>query len=60
MTRDWRPANNGTGKRMWFLIAADESLPVAERYLFDRRGRLIRYSSYAGAARAAERRRTTS
>lgn len=53
--RTWRPVNNGAGKRIWFLIADDETLPVGQRYHYDRRGWLIRYASHATASKAAAR-----
>jgi hypothetical protein len=50
----WRAANNGNGKRMWFLIRTDESVPVSERYHYNGRGDLIRYASYKTAQYAAD------
>lgn len=55
MDNPWRPANNGTGKRMWFLIRTVETgVPVAERYHYGQDGRLVRYASMAGAQRKAD------
>jgi hypothetical protein len=55
----WRPANNGSGKRIWFLCRYsgwdDESVPLADRYRFGANGTLIRYASYESAQRAADR-----
>lgn len=50
----WRPANNGTGKRIWLLIKPD-SVPLAERYHNNSQGFLIRYASYATALAAAKK-----
>jgi hypothetical protein len=55
MTTPWRPANNGAGKRRWFLIRDDSSIPVRERYHFGSDGRLVRYASPESARRAADR-----
>ena len=52
---NWRPANNGTGKRMWFLIREDQSVPVSERYHYGKNGRLVRFASMGNAQRAADR-----
>lgn len=52
--RDWRPASNGAGRRHWFLIR-DQSVPLAERYLEDARGRLVRFSSMEAAQRRADK-----
>jgi hypothetical protein len=55
----WRPANNGTGKRIWFLLRdgceTDQSIPLADRYHYGRNGNLVRYASQATAQRAADR-----
>lgn len=51
----WEPANNGGGKRMWFLIRRTETLPISDRYHFNANGVLIRYASMAGAQEAANR-----
>jgi hypothetical protein len=51
----WRTANNGTSKRMWFLIRTDESVPVAERYHTNAAGDLIRYASDQNAQHVADR-----
>lgn len=51
----WRTANNGTAKRMWFLIRTDESVPVAERYHTTAAGDLIRYASDQNAQHVADR-----
>lgn len=51
----WRPANNGSGKRMHFLISSDESLPVDKRYHYGSDGRLVRFASHEAAQRAADR-----
>jgi hypothetical protein len=54
MDTPWSPASNGAGKRRWFLYR-DESVPVGERYYFDKRGYLVRYVSYETAQRAADK-----
>lgn len=51
----WRPANNGSGKRMHFLISSDESLPVEHRYHYGSDGRLVRFASHEAAQKAADR-----
>jgi hypothetical protein len=53
MTSLWRPANNGTGRRIWFLYR--DHPEVHERCHWSRNGRLIRYASAASAQRAANR-----
>lgn len=50
----WFPANNGSGKRMWFVMRP-ESVPIAERYHDGRDGRLVRYVRRQTAQRAADR-----
>lgn len=50
----WRPANNGSGKRMYFLMR-DESVPIKHRYLEDGNGNLIRYARYETALKAADK-----
>jgi hypothetical protein len=52
--KDWRPANNGTGPKPWFLIR-DESIPLGDRYHENGHGNLIRYSSMEAAQRDADR-----
>jgi hypothetical protein len=49
----WRPANNGTGKRIWFVYR--DHPEVSERYRWSSNGRLIRYGSMQAAQRAADR-----
>ena len=53
----WQPANNGAGKRRWFLIRGSgiesDRIPVRDRYHFNARGDLIRYASFQSAQRAA-------
>src|SRR6202034_3680800 len=55
----WRPANNGTGSRRWFLCRYsgndDMSVPLADRYHFTARGTLVRYGSCDAAQRAADK-----
>jgi hypothetical protein len=55
---EWTPANNGAGKRSWFLIRGRglvaDRIPVADRYRFNSKGDLIRYASYESAQRAAD------
>jgi hypothetical protein len=51
----WQPANNGAGKRRWFLIREDENLPVSERYYYDAGGKLARYASCEAAQAAADK-----
>lgn len=50
----WRPANNGVGKRIWFLVRG-HTVPLDERYHYGKDGRLVRYASMANAQRAADR-----
>jgi hypothetical protein len=47
----WRPANNGTGARIWFIYR--EVPAVHDRYGWDKRGRLRRFATYQAAERAA-------
>lgn len=49
----WRPANNGIGKRIWFLHR--DAAEISDRYYWDSRGYLIRYATYETATKAAER-----
>lgn len=49
----WRPANNGTGKRIWFLYR--EHPELLKRYQWSKNDRLIRYASMKTAQRAADR-----
>jgi hypothetical protein len=54
----WRPASNGSGKRMWFLIrdGAGSDIPLEDRYHYsEKTGNLIRYASADGAQRAADK-----
>ena len=55
----WRPANNGSGKRIWFLTRYsgndDTSVPLADRYHYGANGNLVRYASYEAAQRAADK-----
>lgn len=55
MTSPWEPGVNGAGKRPWFLIRRDETIPVPLRYYFDKRGYLVKYTSYNNAMRAADK-----
>jgi len=48
----WHPANNGTGKRIWFLSHVVDG--VAE-YHWSSTGVLIRYARYETACQAAAR-----
>jgi hypothetical protein len=48
----WRPANNGSSKRRWFLIR-DESVPLADRYHLNGAGNLVRFGSHEAAVKAA-------
>ena len=48
----WRPANHGTGERIWFLVRA-ESVPIENRYYTGADDQLIRYASYETARQAA-------
>lgn len=50
----WRPANNGSGKRIWFLVRG-ESVPLDQRYYYGKDERLVRYASMENAQRAADR-----
>ena len=53
----WRPANNGSGKRIWFLTRYsghdDMRVPLEDRYHYGATGNLVRYISYEAAQRAA-------
>jgi hypothetical protein len=51
----WRPAVNGGGKRAWFLIWSDESVPVSERYYYGPTGNLVRFASCENAQKAADK-----
>jgi hypothetical protein len=55
----WRPANNGTGKRIWFLCRYsghdDQRVPLEDRYHYSSNGVLVRYSSFEAAQRAASK-----
>jgi hypothetical protein len=55
----WRPANNGTSARRWFLCRYsgndDMSVPLEDRYRFNASGCLVRYGSYEAAQRAADK-----
>jgi hypothetical protein len=48
----WRPANNGAGKRIWFLYR--DAPKVGDRYHLNSNGQLVRYASMQGAQRAAD------
>jgi hypothetical protein len=50
----WQPANNGAGKRRWFLYR-DDNTPFAQRWYLNSVGDLVRYVSYPSAKRAALR-----
>lgn len=50
----WQPANNGTGKRIWFLYR-DDITPIEDRYHHSANGALIRYASMANAQKAADK-----
>jgi hypothetical protein len=57
----WRPACNGShgGKRIWFLCrfprGGGGDVPVADRYHYDARNKLVRYASQDAAQRAADK-----
>jgi hypothetical protein len=55
---EWSPANNGAGKRIWFLArghgAEFDRVPVEARYHCGADGSLVRYASMASAQRAAD------
>jgi hypothetical protein len=55
----WRPANDGSGKRMWFLTRYsghdDPSVPLEDRYHYGANGNLVRYASHGAAQRAADK-----
>lgn len=55
----WEPANNGTGKRIWFLIRGrgleSDRVPINDRYHTDVKGDLIRYKSSETAQKAADK-----
>lgn len=48
----WRPANNGTGPRMYFLVR--EAVNLRDRYHYGASGQLVRYGSNAAAQKAAD------
>lgn len=52
-TPQWRAANNGTGKRIWFLIRETPGQPA--EYHYGANDRLVRYGSYEAARTAADR-----
>jgi len=49
----WHPANNGAGKRIWFV--SRDAKEIRDRYHFSTNGRLIRYGSHTSALAVAER-----
>ena len=53
----WQPANNGTGKRIWFLTryphGGGDGIPLTDRYHYGSNGVLVRYASCESAQRAA-------
>ena len=55
----WHPANNGTGKRIWFLSRVVDGVTeyhwAKARPPADLDGALIRYARYETALQAAER-----
>ena len=53
----WRPWNNGTGKRRWFLSRVVDGVTEYHwaKPQATRPGNLIRYARYETALRAAER-----
>lgn len=53
MSGQWHPANNGAGKRIWFLYRDADA--VSDRYHYASNGRLVRYATHESAKRAAER-----
>lgn len=55
MTSPWEPGVNGAGKRPWFLIRRDETIPIPLRYHYNANGYLIKYASHQSAQRAADR-----
>lgn len=55
MISPWEPGVNGAGKRPWFLIRRDETIPVPLRYYYNSNGYLVKYASYNNAMRAADR-----
>jgi hypothetical protein len=50
----WRPANNGTGRRPWFLVRRVMRNPATD-YHYASNGVLVRYATHESAARAAVR-----
>lgn len=59
MLPEWRPANNGAGKRTWFLVrgygSESDRIPISERYYYNKRDDLIRYATMESAQKAADR-----
>jgi len=49
----WRPAVYGVSARNWFLVRDSEFL--GKRYYFGASGRMVRYSCFETADRAARR-----
>jgi hypothetical protein len=54
----FRPANNGTGKRIWFIYA-DTGPTMDDRYECTPSGAVKRYATYEQAQAAADRRNRT-
>jgi hypothetical protein len=48
----WRPANNGAGRRIWFVYR--DAPKVEDRYHLSGSGQLVRYASIESAQRAAD------
>jgi hypothetical protein len=51
--RLWHIANNGNGKRIWFLVKG-QSIPLEERFLNNAKGNLIRYATAEQAQAVAD------
>ena len=55
----WRPANNGSGKMIWFLIRGygtdSDLVPLRVRYHYSPAGQLVRYATVETAQAAADK-----
>lgn len=54
-TGEWYPANNGIGKRTWFVMKDHPTKEYAREYAFRADGRLRKFATADAAERLAHR-----
>jgi len=54
MAAMWIAANNGAGKRRWYVMNDDPNAPLDQRYYTSSDNRLVRYASKQAAQETAD------